>query len=78
MVSFISDCHTASGTIGLMSDRLELNSIGPFQMKRYQVLENRAAALRRETDIQRASVRQLKDKLQQMHELLASREQEHR
>ncbi|XP_072220162.1 leucine-rich repeat and coiled-coil domain-containing protein 1 [Leuresthes tenuis] len=48
------------------------------EMKRYQELENKAAALRRELDIQRASARQCKDKLQQLHELLASREQEHR
>ncbi|XP_069013866.1 leucine-rich repeat and coiled-coil domain-containing protein 1 [Embiotoca jacksoni] len=48
------------------------------EMKRQQELENKAAALRRELDIQRASVRQHKDKLQQLHELLASREQEHR
>ncbi|XP_036940330.1 leucine-rich repeat and coiled-coil domain-containing protein 1 isoform X2 [Acanthopagrus latus] len=48
------------------------------EMKRYQELENRAAALKRELDIQRASVRQYKDKLQQLHELLASREQEYR
>ncbi|XP_030017144.1 leucine-rich repeat and coiled-coil domain-containing protein 1 isoform X1 [Sphaeramia orbicularis] len=48
------------------------------EMKRYQELENKAAALKRELDIQRASVRQHKDKLQQLHELLASREQEHR
>ncbi|KAM4552463.1 leucine-rich repeat and coiled-coil domain-containing protein 1 [Odontesthes bonariensis] len=48
------------------------------EMKRYQELENKAAALRRELEIQRASVRQHKDKLQQLHELLASREQEHR
>uniref|UniRef100_A0A8C6LBC5 Leucine-rich repeat and coiled-coil domain-containing protein 1 n=1 Tax=Nothobranchius furzeri TaxID=105023 RepID=A0A8C6LBC5_NOTFU len=48
------------------------------EMKRYQELENKAAALKRELDIQRASVHQHKDKLQQLHELLASREQEHR
>ncbi|KAK2895853.1 leucine-rich repeat and coiled-coil domain-containing protein 1 isoform X1 [Channa argus] len=48
------------------------------EMKRYQELENKAAALKRELDIQRASVRQHKDKLQQLHELLATREQEHR
>jgi len=47
-------------------------------MKRLQELENKAGALRRESDIQRASVRQYKDKMQQLHELLASREQEHR
>lgn len=51
---------------------------GHFQMKRYQEMENKAAALKRELDIQRTSVRQHKDKLQQLHELLASREQEHR
>ncbi|XP_041805176.1 leucine-rich repeat and coiled-coil domain-containing protein 1 [Chelmon rostratus] len=48
------------------------------EMKRHQELENKAAALKRELDIQRASVHQHKDKLQQLHELLASREQEHR
>lgn len=48
------------------------------EVKRYQELENRASALKRELDLQRASVRQHKDKLQQLHELLASREQEHR
>lgn len=48
------------------------------QMKRYQELENKATALKRELDIQRSSVRQHKDKLQQLHELLATREQEHR
>ncbi|KAM4557186.1 leucine-rich repeat and coiled-coil domain-containing protein 1 isoform 1-T1 [Fundulus diaphanus] len=48
------------------------------EMKRHQELENKAAALRRELDIQRVSVRQHKDKIQQLHELLASREQEHR
>ncbi|XP_041660240.1 leucine-rich repeat and coiled-coil domain-containing protein 1 [Cheilinus undulatus] len=48
------------------------------EMKRQQELENKAAALRRELDIQRASVRQHKDKLQKLHELLACREQEHR
>uniref|UniRef100_A0A7N6A2D6 Leucine-rich repeat and coiled-coil domain-containing protein 1 n=1 Tax=Anabas testudineus TaxID=64144 RepID=A0A7N6A2D6_ANATE len=48
------------------------------EMKRYQEMQNKAAALKRELDIQRASVGQHKDKLQQLHELLASREQEHR
>ncbi|KAM8850653.1 leucine-rich repeat and coiled-coil domain-containing protein 1 [Spinachia spinachia] len=48
------------------------------EMKRHQELENKATALKRESDIQRASVRQYKDKIQQLHELLASREQEHR
>uniref|UniRef100_A0A3Q1FDU1 Leucine-rich repeat and coiled-coil domain-containing protein 1 n=1 Tax=Acanthochromis polyacanthus TaxID=80966 RepID=A0A3Q1FDU1_9TELE len=48
------------------------------ELKRYQDLENKATALKRELDIQRASVQQHKGKLQQLHELLASREQEHR
>ncbi|KAF6733971.1 Leucine-rich repeat and coiled-coil domain-containing protein 1 [Oryzias melastigma] len=48
------------------------------EMKRQQELENKAAALKRELDIQRAAVQQHKDKLQQLHELLASREHEHR
>ncbi|XP_038573567.1 leucine-rich repeat and coiled-coil domain-containing protein 1 [Micropterus salmoides] len=48
------------------------------EMKRHRELENKAAALKRELDIQRASERQHKDKLQHLHELLASREQEHR
>lgn len=49
-----------------------------FQMKRSKELENRAAALKREVEILRASLRQQKDKVQQLHELLASREQVHR
>ncbi|KAM9845487.1 leucine-rich repeat and coiled-coil domain-containing protein 1 [Aulostomus maculatus] len=48
------------------------------EMKQHQELENKAAALKRELDIQRASVCQHKDKLQQLHELLVTREQEHR
>ncbi|KAJ8272776.1 hypothetical protein GJAV_G00093310 [Gymnothorax javanicus] len=48
------------------------------EMKRGQELENKAIALKREVDILRVSVRQHKDKLQQLHELLASREQAHR
>ncbi|XP_069366960.1 leucine-rich repeat and coiled-coil domain-containing protein 1 isoform X1 [Paralichthys olivaceus] len=48
------------------------------EMKQHQELVNKAAALKRELDIQRVSVRQHKDKLQQLHELLATREQEHR
>uniref|UniRef100_A0A8K9XD91 Leucine-rich repeat and coiled-coil domain-containing protein 1 n=1 Tax=Oncorhynchus mykiss TaxID=8022 RepID=A0A8K9XD91_ONCMY len=43
-----------------------------------QELENKASALMRELEIQRASLRQHKDKLRQLHELLASREQVHR
>lgn len=49
-----------------------------LQKKHYQELENKAAALKRELDIQRVSVRQHKDKVQQLQELLATREQEHR
>uniref|UniRef100_A0A8C8I5Q9 Leucine-rich repeat and coiled-coil domain-containing protein 1 n=2 Tax=Oncorhynchus tshawytscha TaxID=74940 RepID=A0A8C8I5Q9_ONCTS len=48
------------------------------EMKRSQELENKASALMRELEIQRASLRQHKDKLRQLHELLASREQVHR
>lgn len=48
------------------------------QLRRHQELENKATALKREVDIQRFSVQQYKDKLQQMHELLVSREEEHR
>ncbi|XP_003975450.2 leucine-rich repeat and coiled-coil domain-containing protein 1 isoform X2 [Takifugu rubripes] len=48
------------------------------ESRRHQELENKAAALKRELDIHRFSVQQYKDKLQQMHELLVSREEEHR
>ncbi|XP_036375424.1 leucine-rich repeat and coiled-coil domain-containing protein 1 [Megalops cyprinoides] len=48
------------------------------EMKKNQELENKAAALKREVDILRTSARQHKDKMQQLHELLASREQMHR
>ncbi|XP_034470352.1 LOW QUALITY PROTEIN: leucine-rich repeat and coiled-coil domain-containing protein 1 [Hippoglossus hippoglossus] len=48
------------------------------EMKQHQELVNKAAALKRELDIHRVSVHQHKDKLQQLHELLATREQEHR
>lgn len=49
-----------------------------FQVKRCKELENRAAALKREVEILRATLRQQKDKVQQLHELLVSREQIHR
>ncbi|KAI1901345.1 hypothetical protein AGOR_G00033380 [Albula goreensis] len=48
------------------------------EMRKTQELENRAAALKREVEIHRASARQHKDKLQQLQELLVSREQVHR
>ncbi|XP_027025243.2 leucine-rich repeat and coiled-coil domain-containing protein 1 isoform X1 [Tachysurus fulvidraco] len=48
------------------------------EMKRKQELENRCAVLKREVEILRASVRQHKDKLQQLQELLTSREEAHR
>uniref|UniRef100_A0A672N3B8 Leucine-rich repeat and coiled-coil domain-containing protein 1 n=1 Tax=Sinocyclocheilus grahami TaxID=75366 RepID=A0A672N3B8_SINGR len=48
------------------------------EMKRTQELENKASALKREVEILRASARQHKEKLQQLHELLASREEMHR
>ncbi|XP_028831792.1 leucine-rich repeat and coiled-coil domain-containing protein 1 isoform X2 [Denticeps clupeoides] len=48
------------------------------QMKRTQELENRAAALKREVEILRASDRQRAEKHSQLQELLVSREQDHR
>lgn len=48
------------------------------QMKRKQELENKCAVLKREVEILRASVRQHKDKLQHLQELLTSREEAHR
>ncbi|GAA6108442.1 leucine-rich repeat and coiled-coil domain-containing protein 1 isoform X2 [Tachysurus ichikawai] len=48
------------------------------EMKRKQELENRCAVLKREVEILRASVRQHKDKLQQLQELLTAREEAHR
>ncbi|MBN3318467.1 LRCC1 protein, partial [Atractosteus spatula] len=48
------------------------------EMKKNQELEFKVAALKREVEILRASVRQHKEKLQQVHELLASKEQVHR
>lgn len=47
-------------------------------MKRNQELESSRAVLRREVEILRASVRQHKDKLQHVQELLTSREEAHR
>lgn len=48
------------------------------QMKRKQELENKCAVLKREVEILRVSVRQHKDKVQQIQELLTSREEAHR
>ncbi|MCJ8731799.1 hypothetical protein PDJAM_G00203620 [Pangasius djambal] len=48
------------------------------EMKIKQELENKCAVLKREVEILRASVRQHKDKLQQLQELLTSREEAHR
>lgn len=48
------------------------------EMKRKQELENKCAVLKREVEILRASVRQHKDKLQHLQELLTSREEAHR
>ncbi|KAG1969766.1 leucine-rich repeat and coiled-coil domain-containing protein 1 [Pimephales promelas] len=48
------------------------------EMKRTQELGNKASALKREVEILRASARQHKEKLQHLHELLASREEMHR
>ncbi|RXN05787.1 leucine-rich repeat and coiled-coil domain-containing 1-like protein [Labeo rohita] len=48
------------------------------EVKRTQELENKASALKREVEILRASARQHKEKMQQLHELLASKEEMHR
>ncbi|XP_051555868.1 leucine-rich repeat and coiled-coil domain-containing protein 1 isoform X2 [Myxocyprinus asiaticus] len=48
------------------------------EMKRTQELEKKASAFKREVEILRASARQHTEKLQQLHELLASREEMHR
>ncbi|MCI4377661.1 hypothetical protein PGIGA_G00206060 [Pangasianodon gigas] len=48
------------------------------EMKLKQELENKCAVLKREVEILRASLRQHKDKLQQLQELLTSREEAHR
>uniref|UniRef100_A0AAR2KI04 Leucine-rich repeat and coiled-coil domain-containing protein 1 n=1 Tax=Pygocentrus nattereri TaxID=42514 RepID=A0AAR2KI04_PYGNA len=48
------------------------------EMKRKQELENKCAVLKREVEILRVSLRQHKDKLQQLQELLTSREEAHR
>ncbi|XP_068196698.1 leucine-rich repeat and coiled-coil domain-containing protein 1 isoform X2 [Antennarius striatus] len=48
------------------------------EIKRHQELENKATSLKRELDIQRALVRRHQDKVQQLHELLATKDQEHR
>ncbi|XP_046884457.1 leucine-rich repeat and coiled-coil domain-containing protein 1 isoform X2 [Hypomesus transpacificus] len=48
------------------------------EMKRQQELENKAAAMKREVEIHKAMAKQHKDKQQQLHELLASREQVYR
>ncbi|KAK6492309.1 leucine-rich repeat and coiled-coil domain-containing protein 1 [Huso huso] len=48
------------------------------EMKRIQEMELKVAASQREVEIVRVSLRQQKDKVRQLHELLASREQVHR
>ncbi|XP_059914505.1 leucine-rich repeat and coiled-coil domain-containing protein 1 [Gadus macrocephalus] len=48
------------------------------EMKRQQDLQNRAMALKREAELQKAAVRQLRAQLQQQQQLLTTREQEHR
>ncbi|KAJ1192849.1 hypothetical protein NDU88_002155 [Pleurodeles waltl] len=48
------------------------------EMKQIQEAELRATAAHRETDLLRVAVRQQKEKVQQLHELLTSREQAHR
>ncbi|XP_072007718.1 leucine-rich repeat and coiled-coil domain-containing protein 1 isoform X1 [Engystomops pustulosus] len=49
-----------------------------LEMKHVQEAERKASASQRENELLRASVRQHKEKIQQLHELLTSREQEHR
>ncbi|XP_075069835.1 leucine-rich repeat and coiled-coil domain-containing protein 1 isoform X2 [Mixophyes fleayi] len=49
-----------------------------LEMKHMQEADRKASASQREIDLLRASVRQHKDKVQQLHELLTSREQAHR
>ncbi|KAI5627917.1 leucine-rich repeat and coiled-coil domain-containing protein 1 [Silurus asotus] len=48
------------------------------EMKRKQELENKCAVLKREVEILRASIRQHKDKVQQLQELMTTREEAHR
>ncbi|KAM4688920.1 leucine-rich repeat and coiled-coil domain-containing protein 1 [Discoglossus pictus] len=48
------------------------------EMKQIQEAERKASASQREVELLRVSVRQQKDKVQQLHELLASREQTQR
>ncbi|XP_038601315.1 leucine-rich repeat and coiled-coil domain-containing protein 1 isoform X2 [Tachyglossus aculeatus] len=48
------------------------------EMKRVQELELKASATERELQILRVSLRQQKEKVQQLHEILALKEQEHR
>ncbi|XP_068093676.1 leucine-rich repeat and coiled-coil domain-containing protein 1 isoform X1 [Hyperolius riggenbachi] len=49
-----------------------------LEMKHMQEAERKVTASHREIELLRASVRQHKDKVQQLHELLTSREQAHR
>ncbi|KAM4704950.1 leucine-rich repeat and coiled-coil domain-containing protein 1 [Rhinophrynus dorsalis] len=49
-----------------------------LEMKQIQEAERKASASQREVDLLRVSVRQQKDKVHQLHELLTSREQAHR
>lgn len=47
-------------------------------MKRIQAAELKASASEREVQLLRVSLRQQKDKMEQVHELLMLRDQEHR
>ncbi|XP_075682178.1 leucine-rich repeat and coiled-coil domain-containing protein 1 isoform X2 [Rhinoderma darwinii] len=49
-----------------------------LEMKHMQEADRKVSASKRENELLRASVRQHKDKVQQLHELLTSREQAHR
>ncbi|XP_073406680.1 leucine-rich repeat and coiled-coil domain-containing protein 1 isoform X2 [Dendrobates tinctorius] len=60
--------------------KLETQSIQQeaLEMKRVQEAERKVSASQRENELLRSSVRQHKEKVQQLHELLTSREQAHR
>lgn len=48
------------------------------QIKRIQAAELKASAAEREVQLLRVSLRQQKEKMEQVHEVLTLREQEHR
>ncbi|XP_061428083.1 leucine-rich repeat and coiled-coil domain-containing protein 1 [Lethenteron reissneri] len=60
---------------GLQAQRLQQQTA---ELKKTQAAEMRALAVQREAELLRASQRQQQDKVQQLQELLAAREQDHR